>query len=65
MVFGNPSNRIGRPLTQLSGVYGAKTIDLCTVNDPVCSSGNDVAAHSLYVQAGMVSQGASFVASRL
>ena len=62
-VFGNPSNRLsGGPLTTLSPVYGARTIDLCNANDPVCSTGGDVSAHSLYVQSGMASQAASFVA---
>lgn len=64
-VFGNPSNRMGEPLTALSPLYGSKAIDLCNGADPVCSSGNDVAAHSLYVEAGMPSQAATFVAGRL
>ncbi len=64
-VFGNPSNRMGEPLTGLSPLYGSKAIDLCNGDDPVCSNGNDVAAHSLYVEAGMPSQAATFVAGRL
>jgi cutinase len=64
-VFGNPSNRIGQPLTTLSPVYGPKTIDLCNGADPVCSSGDDRSAHSLYVQAGLASQAADFVAARI
>jgi cutinase len=64
-VFGNPSLRIGRPLTELSPLYGSKTIDLCNGDDPVCSSGDDRAAHSLYVQSGMASQAATFVADRI
>jgi cutinase len=64
-VFGNPSDRIGRPLTSLSPLYGAKTIDLCNGADPVCSDGDDRAAHSLYVQSGLTSQAASFVTERL
>ena len=52
-VFGNPSNRIGEPLTALSPLYGSKAIDLCNGADPVCSNGNDMPAHSLYVEAGM------------
>jgi cutinase len=65
-VFGNPSIRLlGGPLTTLSPVYGYKTIDLCNGADPVCSDGNDVAAHSLYVQTGMATQAAQFVADRL
>ena len=64
-VFGNPSDRIGRPLTTAGPLYGPKAIDLCNGADPVCSDGNDVAAHSLYVEAGLASQAATFVADRL
>nr|WP_090280413.1 cutinase family protein [Mycolicibacterium komanii]CRL76530.1 Cutinase [Mycolicibacterium komanii] len=65
-VFGNPSVRLlGGPLTALSPGYGAKTIDLCNGADPVCSNGNDVAAHSLYVESGLATQAAQFTAARL
>ncbi|WP_333891185.1 cutinase family protein [Mycolicibacterium gadium] len=65
-VFGNPSIRLlGGPLTSLSPQYGYKTIDLCNGADPVCSGGDDRPAHSLYVQAGLMTQAAQFVASRL
>jgi cutinase len=64
-VFGNPSNRISGPLSALTPLYGDKTIDLCNGDDPVCSSGNDVRAHSFYVEAGMANQAASFVAQKL
>lgn len=64
-VFGNPLNRFGGPLTALSPLYGAKTIDLCNGADPVCSSGDDRPAHSQYVQSGMTSQAADFVAQRV
>lgn len=64
-VLGNPLNRFGGPLTALSPLYGAKTIDLCNGADPVCSNGDDRSAHSLYVQTGLASQAADFVAQRL
>lgn len=64
-VFGNPLNRFGGPLTALSPLYGSKTIDLCNGADPVCSNGDDRAAHSAYVQTGLTSQAASFVADRI
>jgi cutinase len=65
-VFGNPSIRLlGNPLTALSPLYGAKTIDLCNGADPVCSNGDDVPAHSLYVESGFATQAAQFVAGRL
>jgi cutinase len=64
-VFGNPLNRFGGPLTALSPLYGAKTIDLCNGADPVCSPGEDRAAHSQYVDAGLTSQAAAFAADRV
>jgi cutinase len=65
-VFGNPSIRLlGNPLTALSPLYGAKTIDLCNGADPVCSNGDDVPAHSLYEQSGLTTQAAQFVADRV
>lgn len=64
-VFGNPSDKIGRPLTAISPLYGAKTVDLCNGADPVCSDGDDRAAHSQYVEAGLTNQAADFVAGRL
>ncbi|BBX00761.1 cutinase family protein [Mycolicibacterium moriokaense] len=65
-VFGNPSIKLlGGPLTTLSPQYGYKTIDLCNGGDPVCSSGDDRPAHSHYVEAGLTTQAAQFVASRL
>jgi cutinase len=65
-VFGNPSIRLlGAPLTTLSPLYGSKTIDLCNGADPVCSNGDDVAAHSVYVEAGLATQAAQFAADRV
>jgi len=65
-VFGNPSIRLlGGPLNALSPVYGYKTLDLCNGADPVCSKGDDVAAHSPYVQSGLAAQAAQFVADRV
>lgn len=62
-VFGNPSGKIGRPLTELSPLYGPKVIDLCNGADPVCSPGDDRAAHSQYVETGMTAQAATFAAN--
>ena len=63
-VFGNPSAKVGVPLT-LSPLYGFKAIDLCNAGDPVCSDGDNFAAHSNYAPAGLASQAAGFVAGRL
>jgi cutinase len=63
-VFGNPSAKLGLPLT-VSGVYGGRAIDLCNPGDPVCqTNGEDIAAHRAYV-GGPTNQAADFVASRL
>lgn len=63
-VFGNPTARIGLPLT-VSPVYGTRAIDLCNLGDPVCSDGNSVPAHRSYGPAGLTSQAAAFVAGLL
>lgn len=60
-VFGNPTAKVGLPLT-ISPVYGTRSIDLCNLGDPVCSGGNDIAAHSNYGPAGLTAQAATFVA---
>ncbi|MCH9700639.1 MAG: cutinase family protein [Actinomycetia bacterium] len=60
-VFGNPTAKVGLPLT-VSPVWGSRSIDLCTVNDPVCyPDGTDIAAHSAYVGA-LTGQAAAFAA---
>ncbi|WP_163701627.1 cutinase family protein [Mycolicibacterium sarraceniae] len=63
-VFGNPTAKVGLPLTT-STVYGGRSIDLCNVGDPVCTSGDDVAAHRAYGSDGSANQAASFVAGLL
>ena len=63
-VFGNPSAKLGLPLT-VSPVYGGRAIDLCNAGDPVCqTNGENVAAHGAYA-GGPTSQAADFVAARL
>jgi cutinase len=75
-VFGNPSDRyLGGPISAISPWYGAKAIDLCAPGDPVCTPGGALAlpshdelfsaAHLSYMQSGMPSQAAAFVASHL
>jgi cutinase len=63
-VFGNPTARVGLPLTS-SAVYGGRAIDLCNTGDPVCTDGNDVQAHRIYNSDGSASQAAAFVAGLL
>jgi cutinase len=70
-VFGGPSSTFADtlspgPLPAIGPLYAAKTIDMCVPNDPICFEGGwDMRAHAAYVQSGMVSQAAAFVASRL
>lgn len=59
-VFGNPSTKVGLPLTT-SPIWGSRSIDLCNGGDPVCGPGDDIPAHSAYTP-GLTSQAASFVA---
>lgn len=65
-VFGNPSTKIGLPLTS-SPVFGARAIDICNPGDPICSNGdnNNVMAHRSYGPDGTAGQAAYFVANRI
>lgn len=63
-VFGNPSAKIGLPLTS-SPVFGTRAIDLCNPGDPICSPGDSVPAHRSYGPDGTAYQAAVFVANRL
>ena len=63
-VFGNPSAKVGLPLTT-SPVWGGRSIDLCNGGDPVCDSGGEnVAAHSAYA-GGPTNAAANFIAGLL
>jgi cutinase len=63
-VFGNPSAKLGLPLT-VSPVWGGRAIDLCNAGDPVCQTdGQDPAAHRAY-PGGPTDQAANFVAGLL
>jgi len=63
-VFGNPSAKLGLPLTA-SPVWGGRAIDLCNPGDPVCASGGrDVEAHRTYA-GGPTNTAADFVAGLL
>ncbi|MDT5283297.1 MAG: hypothetical protein QOJ20_4492 [Mycobacterium sp.] len=69
-LFGKPSPRfmhaINDPPITVGQQYVAKTIELCVDNDLVCDpEGRSFSAHNQYVEAGMVDQGAAFVANQL
>ena len=64
VAFGNPSAKLGLPLTS-SPVWGGRSIDLCNGGDPVCqSNGEDVPAHSAYA-GGPTNTAANFIAGLL
>ena len=63
-VFGNPTAKVGLPLTS-SPLYGARAIDLCNAGDPVCSGGDSVPAHRDYGPSGLTNQAAAVVAGLL
>lgn len=63
-VFGNPSAKLGLPLTT-SPVWGGRSIDLCNGGDPVCQTdGESIAAHSAYA-GGQTNAAANFIAGLL
>jgi cutinase len=63
-VFGNPSAKLGLPLTA-SPVWGGKVIDLCNPGDPICQTdGDSVPAHKTYA-GGPTNDAAHFVAGLL
>jgi cutinase len=69
-VFGNPTSALASSLSgtafpAIGPLYSSKTIDLCASDDPACSGGTNVLAHTSYVQSGMTTQAATFVANRL
>ena len=61
VVFGNPSARLGQPLTLMSKTFGARTADLCNTNDPICSLGKDFDSHVSYQKSGLVKLAANWV----
>jgi cutinase len=69
VLFGTPSSSflttVGAPPMVIGPLYTAKTSELCSPGDPVCSGGGDWAAHNAYTDDGMVDQAAAFAASRL
>jgi cutinase len=61
VVFGNPSARIGQPLTRMSPDFGGRTADLCNKADPICSLGRDFNAHVRYPESGLVKLAAQWI----
>jgi cutinase len=70
VLFGSPNvramNFLGQPQLVIGPLYQAKTIQVCAVEDPVCSDGMNFAAHDSYVEDGnVIAQGADFAASHV
>jgi hypothetical protein len=70
VLFGSPNGRamnfLGQPQVVIGPLYQSKTIQVCAVEDPVCSDGVNFAAHDSYVEDGsVIAQGADFAASHL
>jgi cutinase len=77
-LFGNGTIPFFGPVSEISPLYGGKTIDLCTETDPICSGNlnpddpiGDIignwSAHQqpAYIDSGLVDQAAAFAAARL
>jgi cutinase len=77
-LFGNGTIPFFGPVSEISPLYGGKTIDLCTETDPICSGGlnpddpigdfvGNWSAHlqPAYIDSGLVDQAAAFAAARL
>lgn len=68
-LLGTPDTRfmdmIGQPPVTVGPLYAGKTIQLCAPGDPICSDGDDGAAHTSYTRIGLTDQAAAFVASKV
>jgi cutinase len=73
-LFGNGTRKVFGPVSDVSPLWGDKTIDLCTPDDPICNNNMDPEswadnwnAHlqAAYIDSGLVDQAAAFVAGKL
>jgi cutinase len=73
-LFGNGTRKVLGPVSEISPLYGNKTIDLCTAADPICNTNLDpntwvdnwpAHQYEAYVDSGLVDKAAAFVAARL
>ncbi|HWF68259.1 MAG TPA: cutinase family protein [Mycobacterium sp.] len=65
--FGNPADRSGGPISAQSAMFGAKAIDFCNPEDPICHAGpgNQWSGHTEGYVPVYTSQAASFIQTRL
>ncbi|MBJ7338757.1 cutinase family protein [Mycolicibacterium sp.] len=68
-LLGTPDNqfmdRIRQPPVTIGPLYASKAIQLCAPGDPICSDGDNGAAHASYTNIGLTDQAAAFVAGRV
>jgi hypothetical protein len=70
VLFALPSDKamnfFGQPPVVIGPLYQAKTIEVCALEDPICSDGMNFDAHKTYSTNGaVIDKGAAFAASRL
>ena len=58
-------NMIKQPAVSVGPLYAGKAIELCAPGDPICSDGDDGAAHTSYTKIGLTDQAAAFVAGKV
>jgi cutinase len=65
--FGNPADRSGGTIAAQSAMFGAKAVDYCNPEDPICHAGpgNQWSGHTEGYVPVYTSQAASFVQTRL
>ena len=65
--FGNPADRSGGTISAQSALFGAKAIDFCNPEDPICHAGpgNQWTGHTEGYVPVYTSQAASFIQTRL
>ena len=56
---------ISQPPVTVGPLYASKSIELCAPGDPICSNGDDGAAHTSYTKIGLTDQAAAFAASKV
>lgn len=73
-LFGNGTRKVFGPVSDVSPLWGDKTIDMCTPDDPICSDNMNPETwvdnwnshlQAAYIDSGLVDQAASFVAGKL
>lgn len=68
-MLGTPDTKfmdmIGQPPVTVGPLYAGKAIQLCAPGDPICSDGDDGAAHTSYTKIGLTDEAAAFAASKV